>query len=133
MPQRNSTYATLITLTVFALSGCSSGAEETSGRESSALTVPKLAVTVCASDCDYQDIQSAIDGAVSVSVIRVYRGSYAGPLVISRALTLRGDGPRDVIVSNGLPVVRVACPDCDVRIEGFAFTDGGGDSCARSR
>lgn len=67
-------------------------------------------ITVCASGCDYSDIQQAINASANGDVIEIAAGTYAPPATLStngKAITLRGelnlDGtPATVIGGQGV-------------------------------
>ncbi|MEI8254359.1 MAG: right-handed parallel beta-helix repeat-containing protein [Deltaproteobacteria bacterium] len=96
-------------------------------------------LTVCATGCDYAEIQPAVEAAQSGDVVRVSRGTYSGPIsVVQKSIVIRGDGPRQTTISMGNPVIGFQCsPSVEVRIAGVTITNGGGraggvvnDGCA---
>jgi nitrous oxidase accessory protein len=79
-------------------------------------------LTVCA-ECPFRNLQAAVSQAPVGATIEVYRGTYAGPLLVDRPLTLLGhDWP--VIDGGGQgTVVTISAPG--VRIEGFVVRNSG--------
>ncbi|NMG31483.1 nitrous oxide reductase family maturation protein NosD [Aromatoleum evansii] len=77
-----------------------------------------------------QSIQAAIERAAPGDIVEVARGSYAGNLLIAKALTLRGI--QRPTVSGGLKgdTIRVTSPD--VVIEGLIVRDSGDDLGAQN-
>lgn len=55
-------------------------------------------LTVCAQGCAYSQIQPAVDAASAGDTITVGRGTYAGGIVIAKALTLSGDGADATVI-----------------------------------
>lgn len=117
--------AVALGLLVFACSDSGNDPESLS-RESAALRATPP-IRVCARGCDYTEIQPAIDAAVSGAVIRVYRGNYAGALVLRRGVTLRGDGRNDTVIAGGDPTLTATCvTPMDITVEGIGLVNGGG-------
>lgn len=80
------------------------------------------AVTVCPT-CEVKDLRAAVAAAPAGAVVQVLGGSYPGPVVIDRPLTLIGRD-RPVIDGGGQgSVVVVTAPG--VRLEGFVIRGSG--------
>ncbi len=96
------------------------------------------AITVCQADCDYTEIQPAVDVARNGDVVRVSRGTYAGPVVIAqKSIAIRGEGPWNTIIAGGYQVIELRCnPSVEVILSGVTITSGGAgrgvsnDGCA---
>ena len=78
--------------------------------------------TVCALGCPYTQIQPAVDAAPAGGTVRVGPGSFAGGIVIAKALTLSGAGAGATVIDGGGPVVSVS--GGPVIIEGVTVTGG---------
>lgn len=79
-------------------------------------------LAVCAT-CAYPTIDAAIAAAEPGATIEVHGGVYAGPLVVARAVSLRGVGTPVIDGRGRGTVVRVTAPD--VTIEGFVIRNSG--------
>jgi nitrous oxidase accessory protein len=80
------------------------------------------AVTVCPT-CEVKDLRAAVAAAPAGAVVQVLGGTYPGPVVVDRPLTLIGRD-RPVIDGGGQgSVVIVTAPG--VRLEGFVIRGSG--------
>lgn len=70
-----------------------------------------------------QSLQAAIDTAHAGDVLEIERGTYAGNFVVSKPLTLRGQGRPTLSGEQRGDTVRVSAPD--VAIEGLIVRDSG--------
>ena len=85
--------------------------------------------TVCPSGCDFVAIAAALQDAGDGDTIAIEDGTYAGGLVVSKDVTLRGSG-RDATTILGTPsaaAIRVAT-GANVAIQAMTITGGGGSS-----
>ncbi len=57
-------------------------------------------IQVCASGCRYTAIAPALEAAADGDVIEVGAGTYAGGIVVSKAVTIRGAGRTETIISS---------------------------------
>lgn len=55
---------------------------------------------VCPSGCQFTSIQAAADAALPHATVRVCAGTYAGPVVIGKHLSLVGDGAEQTIIDG---------------------------------
>ncbi len=70
------------------------------------------------------DLRRALAEAAVGAVLDVPAGTWAGHLVLERALTLRGGPGVRFDGGGGGPIVRVDAPGADVVLEGFHFSRG---------
>ncbi len=85
---------------------------------------------VCAHGCAYTQIQPAVDAVSAGDTVAVGPGSYAGGIVIAKALRVSGAGAGATVISGGGPVITVSAGPVLLRgvtvTGGSAPGDGGG-------
>lgn len=69
------------------------------------------------------DLQAAVDNAADGDILVLTAKQYAGPLVISRSITLAGRNRPEIVGSNNGSVITVTAPD--VTIKGLSITGSG--------
>lgn len=74
---------------------------------------------------DYVTLGEAIQAAADGATILVWPGHYSERLTLERSLTLRGDGPRERIIVEGVSASAIACVTGHGRIEGLTLRQGG--------
>jgi hypothetical protein len=84
-----------------------------------------------------ESLQDAIDRADPGAVIQLVAGAWDGNVVVSKSLTLRGDGKEKTVlrgVRPGYPVIRILNGDStepvEVLIESLQVSDAQGTTCA---
>ncbi len=58
------------------------------------------------SDQEYQSIQDALDNATDGDTIRIYSGTYSGPVIVNRSVSIIGNGTRNSIIKPTETAVR---------------------------
>jgi nitrous oxidase accessory protein len=86
--------------------------------------IPADATRVCAS-CETTDLTAAIAAAADGDTIVVEGGSFAGPIVIDKPLTLIGTDGATIDGHHQGTNVRITAPD--VTLRGFAIVNSGGN------
>jgi hypothetical protein len=86
------------------------------------------ASTVCASGCQYTNIQDALAAAPVGGTIKVRAGTYSGGLTITKDVTLVGAGHGQTTISGGGPVVDVPS-GVTVMIRGLTISGGTAAPC----
>jgi hypothetical protein len=77
-------------------------------------------VRVCPSGCAYNSIAAAVAAARAGDMVRVAAGTYAGPVAIDKAVTLRGAGAEQTTVAGLVTIGVQGVAD----ITGLTFTRG---------
>ncbi|MFP3953155.1 MAG: right-handed parallel beta-helix repeat-containing protein [Candidatus Acetothermia bacterium] len=111
MASRNSTRVLAVSLFLIAISLFS-------------LTGYGKTIRVCKTGCSYTTLQPAIDDADPGDVIQVQNGDYAGNVVITKPVTIKGTRPTWTIISPSVtdtPLVQVNTTDGEVRLEGLGL------------
>ena len=99
---------------------------------------PRYELTVCASGCDYDRIQGAVDGLAEGSTIILAGETFTESVTVDKSLTLKGAGPQYTVVqaahAPGLATARVmtVTAGVSVTVEGLTIrygnASGAGDS-----
>lgn len=79
--------------------------------------------TVCPSGCDFAAIQDAINAAVDGDTVLALNGTHAGPVVVNRSVTLRGES-RDNTTVDGLGASIVVRMVNTSNVSDFAIVNG---------
>jgi sulfatase modifying factor 1 len=70
-----------------------------------AVGIAQRVLTVCPSGCDFTSIQAAISAAPEGSTIQVKAGTYKENLIITKPLSLVGEGPGKTIIQGGIAIL----------------------------
>lgn len=81
--------------------------------------------TVCATDCDFETIQEAINAAEPGDVIEVGDGSFNENLVINKQLTIKSENVHEAVINGSDDGIVVLITEDDVTFEGFTVRNGG--------
>ena len=65
-------------------------------------------ITVCASGCDYTDIQDAINGATTGDTVLIGSGVYQQTIDVDKSVTLEGDGSGNTIIEADPATINAA-------------------------
>jgi nitrous oxidase accessory protein NosD len=89
----------------------------------------QVTITVCASGCQFSSIQMAILSAPEGSTIQVRAGVYKEILIISKPLSLTGEGADKTVLEGGIIISGMKAPEAQVSplvlVVGFAVKGQG--------
>jgi hypothetical protein len=77
-------------------------------------------IRVCASGCDYADLREAVSKAADGSTLFVDAGQYAGPVIISKNLSIVGNDRNQVVITRGV----IAAGPFQVSLRNVTLTQG---------
>lgn len=82
--------------------------------------------TVCASDCDFSDVQAAIDAAATGDTVTIAAGVYPAHLIVrGKTLTVQGAGAATTVLDgNQTGRVLVVEPDAVVTVQNLTVRNG---------
>ncbi len=81
-------------------------------------------LTVCASGCDYTNIQAAINAACPGDIIEIESGNYPENVVVNKTMILRGTGSDTIVDGKSTSSVFCIPSGVEVTLESMKITNG---------